>query len=67
MKIIALNQFFGEADPTTPVYVNAEDVSYIEPGLNLANTVITFNNGHTVDVLEDSNYVLAKWREATRG
>jgi hypothetical protein len=67
MKFIALTEFFGPADPTEPVFVNVEDISYIQHGLNFKNSVIVFKGGHSLDVAEDVDIVLAKIKGLTNG
>ena len=68
MNIIELHYYFGEAYEGCVVYVASDDISTISP-LKSIHTRITFKGclAAEIDVAEDVNYVLAKWREATRG
>lgn len=68
MQIIRLNQTHGEAYPTNPIYIASDDISCVFPFNGGKNTLICFK-GHPdaqVQVAEELEYVVAKWREAIR-
>jgi hypothetical protein len=68
MNIIELHSYYGDAYEDRVVYVASDDISTISP-LKSIHTRITFKGcaDAEIDVVEDVNYVLAKWRETTRG
>lgn len=65
MKILELTQFFGEAHPTVPIFIAAEDISCIKPiSSNKRTAIYLKGNQFEIKVCEEVNHVLKKWKES---